>query len=214
MPTYWLQLTLTQTVLVLKFVNQMVHTSTFLVTKLVLSSPNISSKLTKQLVLSLLMLPFVNQSYQLNWLLRLQKATAQQCLTSWLASNLSVKRFMNLKHSTITLTCLVLKKASVTSSNHLYVIKTLSKPFLLLRKLLHTTVHVVWHWQMVSKKSTNNMVTSQKRQFQLRFQVLMVLQKSRKSWTNSVAMLLNNSTTLILLKQKTSWNKQLLLLTA
>ena len=40
------------------------------------------------------------------------------------------------------------------------------------------------------------------------------LLKSRKSWINSVAMLLNNSTTQTLLRQKTSWNKQLLLLTA
>ena len=62
---------------------------------------------------------------------------------------------------------------------------------------------------MVSKKSTNNMVTSQKRQFQITLSGVIVL-RNRKSWTNSVAMLLNNSTTLILLKQKTSWNERLL----
>ena len=40
------------------------------------------------------------------------------------------------------------------------------------------------------------------------------LLKLRKSWINSVAMLLNNSITQTLLRQKTSWNKLLLLLTA
>ena len=48
----------------------------------------------------------------------------------------------------------------------------------------------------------------------LPFQVWTGLLKSRKLWINSVAMLLNNLTTQTLLRQKTSWNKQLLLLTA
>ncbi len=39
------------------------------------------------------------------------------------------EKFKNLKKNTTTLTCLVLKKALVTLSSHLYVIKTLSKPF-------------------------------------------------------------------------------------
>ena len=68
--------------LVLKSANQMVLTSTFLVTKSELSLLNTFLKLTKQLVHFLPMLPSVNQSYQLSWLLRLQKATAQRCLTS------------------------------------------------------------------------------------------------------------------------------------
>ena len=59
-----------------------------------------------------------------------------------------------------------------------------------------------------------NTATSQKKPSLLPFQVWMELLKSRKSWINSVVMLLNNSTTQTLLRQKTSWNKQLLLLTA
>mgnify|MGYP000128608594 FL=1 len=53
------------------------------------------------------------------------------------------EKFMNLKHNTTTLTCLVSKKASVTSSNHSYVTKMLSKPFLSLLKSQLTTAHVV-----------------------------------------------------------------------
>ena len=101
----------------------------------------------------------------------------------------------------------------VTSSNHSYVTKTLSKPFLSLLK--SQLLPLTWYdfWQMVSKKSTNNTVTSQKKPSLLPFQVDGAAEIKKKSWINSVAMFLNNSTQ-TLLRQKTSWNKQLLLLTA
>ncbi|MFR3960627.1 MAG: hypothetical protein ACLTZB_09650 [Streptococcus salivarius] len=52
---------------------------------------------------------------------------------------------------------------------------------------------------------TNNTVTSQKTTVTL--SGVDGAAEIRKSWINSVAMLLNNSTTQILLRLKTSWNK-------